>query len=272
MLKKIIVAIALITIVGILVLGAVNRTMAKVGSETTNESIEIHQSDNVKVQVQGYQTEDISAGQQDYGGGNSEEVIDLAAVSDDELSENEEAGLLFMREEENLAHDVYAAFYAQYGTQNFQNISQSEFTHSEAVKTLIDWYGLADPVSSEMGVFTNPDLQAFYEELILRGSQSLAEAIKVGAAVEEIDILDLQDYLAQTDNADIHQVYQNLLAGSENHLRAFVAKYKQLIGEIYVPQYLSLDKYQTIITADTQVGGGDLGTGVGNGGYRRGQP
>ena len=38
-----------------------------------------------------------------------------------------------------------------------------------------------------------------------RGSQSLAEALKVGAAIEEIDILDLEKSLAQDDNADIHR-------------------------------------------------------------------
>ena len=45
----------------------------------------------------------------------------------------------------------------------------------------------------------------------------------MGAAIEEIDILDLQERLAQTDNADIQQVFNNLLNGSYNHLRAFVS-------------------------------------------------
>lgn len=63
-------------------------------------------------------------------------------------------------------------------------------------------------------MFTNPDLQALYNNLTARSSQSLAEALKVGAAIEEIDILDLESRLAQTDNTDIQQVYNNLLSGS----------------------------------------------------------
>ena len=56
-----------------------------------------------------------------------------------------------------------------------------------------------------------------------QGSQSVAEALKVGAAIEEIDILDLEERLAETGNAAIERVYSNLLAGSKNHLRAFVS-------------------------------------------------
>ncbi len=114
----------------------------------------------------------------------------------DELTSDESAALLYMREEEKLAHDVYVTLFAQWNLPTFQNISRSEQTHTDAVKTLIDRYGLQDPASSSVGVFTNPDLQALYNDLVARGSQSLAEALKVGAAIEEIDIRDLRKRLA----------------------------------------------------------------------------
>ena len=78
-----------------------------------------------------------------------------------------------MREEEKLAHDVYVTLYAQWDLPIFQNISRSEQTHTDAVKTLIDRYGLTDPASSKVGVFTNPDLQALYNDLV-RPRQSIA--------------------------------------------------------------------------------------------------
>ena len=56
---------------------------------------------------------------------------------------SEEPRPCFMREEEKLAHDVYVTLYAQWGLPIFQNISQSEQTHTDAVKTLIDRYGLS---------------------------------------------------------------------------------------------------------------------------------
>jgi hypothetical protein len=43
----------------------------------------------------------------------------------------------------------------------------------------------------------------------------------VGKEIEEMDIQDLVEKIAQTDNPDIKSVYENLKHGSENHLRAF---------------------------------------------------
>ena len=49
----------------------------------------------------------------------------------------------------------------------------------------------------------------------------MGEALLVGAAIEEIDILDLQKHIAETNNPEIQNVYNNLLRGSQNHLGAF---------------------------------------------------
>jgi len=44
-----------------------------------------------------------------------------------------------------------------------------------------------------LGEFTDADLQALYDQLIRQGNESAADALKVGLAIEEIDILDLQE-------------------------------------------------------------------------------
>jgi hypothetical protein len=188
------------------------------------------------------------------------------------LSADETAALLFMREEEKLAHDVYVTLYTKWSLPAFQNISASEQTHTDAVKALIDRYNLADPASNNVGVFTNPDLQKLYTDLVARGSESAAEALKVGAAIEEIDILDLEKRFAQTDNADIQQVFNNLRSGSYNHLQAFATNLQSQTGETYQPQYLSPEAYQAIINSSVSKGnsGGGRGQGGGNGGG--GQP
>jgi hypothetical protein len=137
------------------------------------------------------------------------------------LNEAEAAGILFMREEEKLAQDVYLTLYDSWGLAIFQNIARSEATHMAAMKTLIDRYGLEDPAATEIGVFTDPALQQLYDQLVAQGNQSFADALRVGAAIEEIDILDLQEHLAETEHADIQIIYNSLLKGSRNHLRAF---------------------------------------------------
>jgi len=188
----------------------------------------------------------------------------ITTIPASDLSDVEAASLLFMREEEKLARDVYNALYAVWGQPTFQNIASSEQAHMDEVKLLLDRYGLTDPALAP-GQFTDANLQALYNQLVAQGSASLADALKVGAAIEEIDIQDLQTRLTQTDNADIQMVYNNLMNGSYNHLNAFTSVLLQQTGEIYQPQYLSVDVYQSIATGSTG-NGYQGGRGNGNGG------
>ena len=179
----------------------------------------------------------------------------LARIPVGNPGEEEIADLLFMREEEKLAHDVYTVLYDQYGQQIFTNISDSEQKHTDAIKMLLDRFGLEDPVGdNDLGVFTNEDLQALYDDLIESGSQSLTDALLVGLAIEEIDILDLEEAIAGTDLPAILLVYENLLKGSHNHLRAFVGNYQSQTGEVYVPRWLSQEAYDEILSADSGQG------------------
>jgi hypothetical protein len=184
-----------------------------------------------------------------------DKALDATAMG--ELSAAEIEGLLYMREEEKLARDVYLTLYETWSIPVFQNIASSEVTHMEAVKTLIDRYDLQDPAAGQdVGVFANETLQGLYDQLVTQGSQSLTNALRVGAAIEEIDILDLEEYLTQTDKADIQRVYQNLIKGSRNHLRAFVNNLERRSGETYEPQYLDQVVYDEIIGTDIERGRG----------------
>lgn len=189
-----------------------------------------------------------------------------------ELSTAEQDGLIFMREEEKLARDVYQAMYEKWGVVIFSKITQSETKHTEAIKALIDKYQLADPVGSNtVGVFTNPTLQALYGELVAKGNISLIDAFTIGAMIEELDIADLKSRIASADNDDIKAVYNNLMRGSGNHLRAFVS---QLIayGATYTPKYIAQAEYDDIIaTAQGGIGRG-MGQGCGGGCRRMAQP
>ncbi len=179
----------------------------------------------------------------------------------DELSAAEIDGLLYMREEELLAHDVYITLYEAWELPLFQNIAGSEQAHSNAVQVLLERYGLDDPAAAHsLGVFGDPTLQALYDQLVAQGSQSLADALRVGAAIEEIDILDLEEHLAETTHADIRQVYTNLLKGSQNHLRAFVSTLEQQTGETYAPQYMSNSAYENAISGANERGNGRGGS------------
>lgn len=182
------------------------------------------------------------------------------------LSADEIAGLLFMREEEKVARDVYLTLDQAWDFQVFGNIARSEQSHMDAVKTLLDRYGIADPAAgNEIGQFTNPDLQALYDDLTVQGQESLAEALRVGALIEETDIADLMDEVATAGHSDIQRVYSQLLQGSGNHLRAFVSTLERQTGETYQPQVLDQAAYDEIIDAASGGGPGQGGRGRGRG-------
>lgn len=132
-----------------------------------------------------------------------------------------EAQLLYLIEEEKLAHDVYTVMYQKYGANVFGNILESESTHQGRVLTLLQARNITDPRSSEVGVFKNQDLQALYNQLIEQGNKNATEAYKVGVAIEEKDIADIGTQLATTTDQDVVDTLEALRSGSENHLRAF---------------------------------------------------
>jgi hypothetical protein len=139
-----------------------------------------------------------------------------------QLTQAEIEGLTYMREEEKLARDSYWTLYDKWRLPIFANIANSEVMHMSKIKGLLDRYGLADPAAGQpVGVFTNPVLQQLYNDLMVQGNQSSTEALRVGVAIEEVDIRDLQHYLALTNKSDITNVYSALLNGSYCHLRAF---------------------------------------------------
>jgi len=142
-----------------------------------------------------------------------------AAVAANKTSQNDL--LLYLIEEEKLAHDVYTVMYQTYGARVFGNILNSEQTHQSRVLALLEARGIADPRSTELGEFTNPELQSLYDQLIAQGKQSAEEAYKVGVAIEEKDIADITKQLATATDNDVVSTLEALRMGSENHLRAF---------------------------------------------------
>jgi hypothetical protein len=174
----------------------------------------------------------------------------LTALPVESLSTEEQATLIYMREEEKLAHDVYAQFNTLYSgsTKVFGNIAISEATHTESILQLLVRYNLTDPAATTApGVFQNTTLQGLYTQLVAAGSVSFIEGLKVGAAIEELDMIDINIALLQVDNQDIRLVYENLLKGSRNHLRSFVKTLANQ-GVTYLPQYMAVEDYTAIVT------------------------
>jgi hypothetical protein len=182
----------------------------------------------------------------------------------------ESADLLYMREEEKLARDVYTAMNQKWNIGIFANITKAEQRHMDAMNCLLQKYQLTDPVGNNpAGVFSNSTLQQLYNNLIAQGNQSAQAALTVGATIEDLDIADLLTRSNATDNADIKAVYNELTRGSRNHLRAFVNNLSNQ-GVGYTPAYITAVMFQDIIATPRETGNGicgacpNGGTGAGN--------
>lgn len=181
---------------------------------------------------------------------NPKNNVEIISLSADEVN-----SLNLMREEEKLARDVYTFLYTKWSLQIFANIGESEQRHMDAMLQLLTKYNLPDPVgSNSAGKFSNTRLQELYNQLTVQGSTSLADALKVGATIEDLDIFDLETALTEINSQDICTVYENLNRASRNHLGAF---YSNLVsrGGTYAPQYISQTEFDSIVSGSKESGG-----------------
>jgi len=214
----------------------------------------------------------LSAGAVIAAGNNTEKAGGGKSTSSLTLDFNEQTHLEFMCEEEKLARDVYITLGTKYPDATvFGKIDDSEEQHKCAVADMLEKYGVPNPSTNDnVGVFTGKDYGAYFTEkfnaLVARGSTSELEAFYVGAFIEELDMIDINQcpaIIVETDNgindvsecgkiyttrADIQRLYESLLSGSENHLRAYVSNIEKTTGEgSYIAQILTQEQVDAIL-------------------------
>ncbi len=141
------------------------------------------------------------------------------------MTQDQKDTLLFIYQEEKVARDTYITLgnlFPSEGT--FQNIQGSEQQHMDQAQGLCETYGvdISNVDETDVGVFVVPVLQELYDTLVAQGSTSAVDALNVGVFVEVTDIDDLE-HASIGMPADVVSVYDNLKAGSYNHLDAFNA-------------------------------------------------
>ncbi|TXG35128.1 DUF2202 domain-containing protein [Seonamhaeicola maritimus] len=166
------------------------------------------------------------------------------------LEEVEENALLFMLEEEKLARDTYTYLSELWSLNQFDNIKKSEQSHMNAVASLLDKNNI-DYTILPYGEFNNQELQALYNKFKIDGAINKSKALQIGATIEDLDIVDLQNFMDNISNASIESIFNSLQCGSKNHLRSFV-KAIEINGDTYTPQYLTSDSYTSILTGSQE--------------------
>ncbi|WP_044639649.1 DUF2202 domain-containing protein [Siansivirga zeaxanthinifaciens] len=171
-------------------------------------------------------------------------------IADISLKQTDKDALLFMMEEEKLARDTYRYLDNLWSITQFANIKGSEQTHMNAIETLLKQYNVTYEILPE-GKFANEELQNFYNNFISSGAISIANALQIGATIEDLDIVDLQRNIEATNNKAIISVFEKLQCGSRNHLRSFLNGIESN-GDTYTPQFLSLETYNSIINSPNE--------------------
>ena len=161
------------------------------------------------------------------------------------ITQTDKNALLFMLEEEKLARDTYQYLDDLWSINQFANIKLSEQSHMNSIALLLDSNNVSYTILPS-GEFTNQDLQNFYNQFIINGSLDQVSALIVGATIEDLDIVDLQNYIDATENTTIISVFESLQCGSRNHLRSFVSAL-QVTASNYTPQFLTQEEYNLII-------------------------
>lgn len=205
----------------------------------------------------------------------TESISDSTSTTSAKLDSAETTHLIFMREEEKLARDVYMTLSSLYpDSRVFVNIGEgSEQTHTDMIRDELEAYGIEDPnpdtnnLPNSIGVFTGKEYGTYFTEkfayLTELGSRSELDALYVGAFIEELDMHDIvecPDYIEETENgvddcgmnytdeAPLINAYSSLVDGSKNHLRAFVGRIEAIIGEgNYVAQIISQEEVDEIL-------------------------
>ncbi|MCA9304436.1 MAG: DUF2202 domain-containing protein [Phycisphaerales bacterium] len=195
------------------------------------------------------------------GGGCTSTADASADSSVAALSSEARAELLKMRQEEKLARDVYRALHERWGADVFK-ISNSEQRHMDAMKAMLDRFSIQDPIVDDTpGVFTDKVFSDLYHELVDAGSGSVLDALKVGAKIEELDLVDLRAARAEAGDAVLDRVYGNLERATRNHLRAFAAQIEANKG-VYAAVHLPQEEFDAIADSEFERGnGGGAGQG-----------
>jgi len=205
----------------------------------------------------------------------NESEEESSSSNESQLDKAEQHHLIFMRQEEKLARDVYTSLAGMWPDASiFVNIGEgSEQTHTDVMRDKLEEFNVDDPepntniLPSSIGVFTGELYGSYftanYQALVNKGSQSELDALYVGAFIEELDMHDIVECpeiiedtdngisdcgLDYTDEPSLINAYNSLLDGSRSHLKAYVGRIESIVGEgNYEAQILSQDEVNEIL-------------------------
>jgi len=147
-----------------------------------------------------------------------------------------------------VANDVYKQLAKKWSSRVFSQIAISEERHYFYLMDLLEKYNMPIP-KNEVGFYNSAVLNSIYDNFMSHGMSSYMSALQVAAQFEEYDIVDLQEASERAEKPAIKRVYQYLINGSKNHLRALYRNIKRKNGS-YEPVLLGKVEFMEIVNKD----------------------
>lgn len=161
-------------------------------------------------------------------------------------SDSNEKLLLRIYQEEKMSYDLMDEFYNNWQLEVFKSVMQRDAKHVWCMDKVIIKYGYTNISSSEEGLFTDKKIQAFYDEMSVKGSISDLSALEAAAYIKERSISELREKIQMQNDPYIIKVIFLMEQSAQKQFRAFVESIR-LSGSEYSPVYLTDDEFENIL-------------------------
>lgn len=161
---------------------------------------------------------------------------------------SKEAVIMYLIEQEKLAHDFYRSLDTMWVTDIFNRMANEEFEHVGKLSAVAAELMISVPNHFNKypsGQFSDSKLRHLYAELMMAANFSLEDAYRTSANLEERKIYDLKMALKEPNFELENLTYKALLIGSEDNFKAFIRALSEMKSS-YSPILLTPSEFEAL--------------------------
>ena len=161
---------------------------------------------------------------------------------------SKESVILYLVEQEKLAHDFYRSLDTMWVTDIFNRVANEEFEHVGKLSAVAAELMINVPNHFNeypVGQFIDNKLRHLYAELMTAANFSLEDAYRTSANLEERKMVDLKMALKEPNFELENLTYKALLIGSEDNFKVFIRALNEM-NSGYTPILMSPSEFEAL--------------------------
>ena len=161
---------------------------------------------------------------------------------------SKEAVIMYLVEQEKVAHDFYRSLDTMWVTDIFNRVANEEFEHVGKLSAVAAELMISVPNHFNeypAGQFIDSKLRHLYAELMIAANFSLEDAYRTCANLEERKMYDLKMALKEPNFELENLTYKALLIGSEDNFKAFIRALNEMESS-YAPILLTPSEFEAL--------------------------